>query len=108
MDATLFALASASSNEHSLLKKVDVATVKSLLRFAEGKLWKEHEHTRTYMLKYLENKNAVGEGNEWLHADDVKWSKVSEEAYEECYHAYRSCLKSCVSVLFMEQEGKSK
>jgi len=36
------------------------------------------------MLRYLSNLYKIGEGNEWLHADNEKWKDVYEEAYDEC------------------------
>jgi hypothetical protein len=94
----LFKLALASDSTYHFLTKVDVSQVKDILRFAEGKTWTFRDNIRAGMLKYIENKNAIDEGNEWLHADNTMWSSVCDEAYDEC-SSYRSCLRDCVAAL---------
>lgn len=103
--SALITLATKSSSVYSLLQKANILAVKSILRNAEGKVWAEVDNTRAEMLKYLENKNAIGEGNEWLHADDVLWKTVKDEAYDEC-SSYSGCLNNCVAILFMEKEQR--
>lgn len=101
----LIALASNSSSVYSLLNKADIKTVKDILRNAEGKVWKQVDGTRAEMLKYLENKCEIGEGNEWLHKESKMWKEVEGEAFTEC-SSFKSCLHNCVAIVFMEQEGR--
>jgi hypothetical protein len=71
------------------MKTAKVSDVKKMLLEALTRPEMTRPSTSNYkaqaeMLRYLSNLCEVGEGNEWLHADDELWKNVCEEAYDEC------------------------